>query len=214
MTTIAQVRDYVVKGWPSYISAVNSLFTPYFEVHGSFTYKKNLVMYQNRIVILISERTETLRGIHEGHLSITKYRARANRSGWWPGMSREIEEIIKSCSTCWEHASQSREPLLPTATPERPWQIVGSDLFCYKRTPYLLVVDYYSRHVEIAALEDSSDSSVVITKLKSIFARHGIPEMFISDNGPQHARRLFKDFALSYAFQAVTSSPAYSRANG
>ena len=46
------------------------------------------------------------------------------------------------------------------------------------------MVDYYSRFIEIAKLSSTS-SSMVITHLKSIFARHGIPEVVVSDNGPQ-----------------------------
>jgi hypothetical protein len=47
-----------------------------------------------------------------------------------------------------------------------------------------LVVDYYSRYNEIARLYSTS-SNAVINHLKSIFARHRIPQTFISDNGPQ-----------------------------
>ena len=36
----------------------------------------------------------------------------------------------------------------------------------------------------------------VITHLKSIFARPGIPEQVISDNGPQFARMEFEKFKL------------------
>ena len=93
--------------------------------------------------------------------------------------------------------------------------MLGSDLFYHKGHTYLLVIDYYSRYPEIALLEGSDTSSrKVISHMKSIFSRHGIPELLISDNGPQYASREFTDFAGSYGFTHVTSSPHYPRANG
>ena len=57
-------------------------------------------------------------------------------------------------------------------------------------------------------------SSTVITHMKSIFARHGIPEIVISDNGPQFASKEFAEFATEWEFSYITSSPGYSKANG
>ena len=55
-----------------------------------------------------------------------------------------------------------------------------------KEMDYLIVIDSYSRYVEVAATTKTTKSSEVITALKSIFARHGIPEQLRSDNGPQY----------------------------
>ena len=54
----------------------------------------------------------------------------------------------------------------------------------------------------------------VISHLKSIFARHGIPEVVVSDNGPQYSSAVFEEFSKEYEFDHVTSSPKYPQANG
>ena len=78
---------------------------------------------------------------------------------------------------------------------------------------YLLVVDYYSwtRYVEVAMLPKNKTATTVITCLKSIFARQGVPGKVISDNGPQYAS---EKFAAEYGFEHVTSSPRYPQSNG
>ena len=38
----------------------------------------------------------------------------------------------------------------------------------------------------------------VISRLKSQFARHGIPDQLVSDNGPPFSSREFQKFALAY----------------
>ena len=49
--------------------------------------------------------------------------------------------------------------------------------------------------------------------MKSIFARHGIPEELVSDNMPYNSRE-FKDFASSWGFKLTTSNPTYPQSNG
>ena len=60
----------------------------------------------------------------------------------------------------------------------------------------------------------STTSSSIIATLKSIFARHGIPDTLVTDNGPQYFCSEFKLFAEAYNFSHVTSSPYYPRGNG
>ena len=54
-------------------------------------------------------------------------------------------------------------------------------------------------------------STKVIGALKSVFARHRIPEEAASDNGPQFASEEMKEFATHYGFHHSTStcSPYY-----
>ena len=66
---------------------------------------------------------------------------------------------------------------------------------------------------EIAKLQ-SCTSSETITMLKSMFARHGIPDEVVSDNGPQYSSLEFKAFALSWEFTHITTSPGFAQSNG
>ena len=74
-------------------------------------------------------------------------------------------------------------------------------------------MDYYSRYIELAKLS-STTSSEVIKHLKSFFSRHGVPQIIVSDNGPQYCATLFKDFANLYGFTHTTSSPLFPQATG
>ena len=46
------------------------------------------------------------------------------------------------------------------------------------------------------------------------FARHGILETLVSDNGPQYASQEKEDFAHEYNFVHATSSPYYQQSKG
>ena len=88
---------------------------------------------------------------------------------------------------------QVTEPLISTQFPQLPWQRVGTDLFEHNAFKYVLVVDYFSRYIEIAKLS-STNTNTVVNQLKSIFARHGISQVIISDNGPQYSMAVFSKF--------------------
>lgn len=47
-----------------------------------------------------------------------------------------------------------------------------------------------------------------------MFARHGIPDAVVSDNGPQYASAESKDFAERWEFTHTTSSPGPGQSNG
>lgn len=57
-------------------------------------------------------------------------------------------------------------------------------------------------------------SVTTIQALKSIFARYGIPENVISDNGTQFSSQEYKKFAKMYIFKNIYSSPKYPRGDG
>ena len=106
-----------------------------------------------------------------------------------------------------------REPLISSKLPKHPWKRIATDLFELNKQPYLLLVDYYSRFPEVIKL-NSTTSTSVITAMKSVFSRYGIPHTVISDNGPQYDSVEIKQFASTYGFNHITSSPYYPQSNG
>ena len=174
---------------------------------------EGLLLYGSRIVIPASLQQQILQNVHHGHQGIQRCHLRIFTSVWWPGISKAIEIFIKSCPQCVKSYVPPKEPLLISSQPDRPWQKVAADLFELNNRQYLIVIDYFSRYPEVIKLGTTSSTSIINT-LKSIFSRHGIPSQLISDNGPHVSSSEFKQFASSYSFHYVTSSPRYSQSNG
>ena len=74
-------------------------------------------------------------------------------------------------------------------------------------------MDYFSNFFEVDKLSTTS-ATQVITKLRIHFARFGVPDVVVSDNGPQFACDEFKQFATRWQFSHVTASLRYPQSNG
>ena len=56
-------------------------------------------MKGNRLVVPLTMRIDVLEKLHEAHQDITKCREGAKASVWWPGLSHQLEEVVKQCPT-------------------------------------------------------------------------------------------------------------------
>ena len=70
----------------------------------------------------------------------------------------------------------------------RPRERVSADLFQLDGNNCLVLVDHYSDYIELEPLRNTS-AVAVIRAMKRNFARHGIPEECVTDNGSQFVSR-------------------------
>lgn len=78
---------------------------------------------------------------------------------------------------------------------------------------YVVIIDYTTRYFDIHKLNDCK-SRTVINKIKNTFAKFGIPQIVISDNGPEYGSLEFRQFAKDWDFKHITTSPNYPQSNG
>ena len=210
-----RLRETILQGWPEIKQNVNPCLRQYWNYRDELSEIEGLILKGERIVVPKSMQKEMLDKIHNmSHLGVQKCLRRAREIVFWPGINGQIKDKVAMCEICNEFRnSQAKQPLKPHEIPERPWQILGTDLFELDGQNYLILVDYYSKFFEVSKISGTG-SELVINVLKQNFARHGIPEKLMSDNGPCYASQLFTEFAKAYQFDHVTSSPRYPRSNG
>src|SRR5262249_5209879 len=142
---------------------------------------KDMICSGMRLVIPPEMREVVLEQLHRSHQGITATRLRAQQSVYWPGLSTDISKKISNCLLCHRFASaQQKEPLQPRPVPFGPWQAVAVDFFEYTGKTFLLVVDYFSKYIEVSKVQ-TVNAIQTMNALKSIFARHGIPSYVFSD---------------------------------
>ena len=56
-------------------------------------------------------------------------------------MSSQIADMIRACRKCQRNRPEHSEPLMPLEFPERPWERIGTDLYHWHNSEYLIAVE-------------------------------------------------------------------------
>jgi hypothetical protein len=203
-----------MSGWPDTRKETPIEIRKYWDSRDQLTVSDGIIFKGMRIVIPPALRKDMLKLVHRSHLGIVKCKQRAREAMYWPGMNTDIEAVVKDCSNCAENQNQQQsQPLMPTPTPDLPYEMVGCDIFQFETKKYVLTVDYYSKFIDVSELTDES-TTAVISALKIIFSCHGIPQRLRTDNGPQFSSVEFKEFCKLFQINHETSSPHFQSSNG
>ena len=215
MKYIKKIKGYIQNGWPKNQKLVDKEIIPYFKVKEKLKIVDNLILKGDQILIPSMLRRKILNILHEGHMGIQRCRNLARQTVYWPNIYNDIANIVNNCEICLKFRnSNPKMEMIPHEIYNTPWFKVGSDMFEFNKRQYLIVVDYFTKYFEIELLEHGYSSANVIMKFKSIFARHGIPQILITDNGPPYSSKDFNKFCLEWGIEHRTSSPYLPRSNG
>ena len=210
---LQRVASYITQGCPKSRNPLIPELKSYYNLRNELTVVNNLILKGNKIVIPSTLIKEMKQILHTGHLGIERTKSNARSTMYWPNINNDINGMISNCIACQKYRNLNpREPLLSHEIPKDVWNKVATDLFVCLNKLYMIVIDYTSKYFEIAQLPDTS-SDTVITHMRSIFARHGIPKVVFSDNGPQYSSHEFKKFSKSWDFIHKTSSPEFPQSN-
>lgn len=208
------LKKYYYDGWPDIKSKVDQLVMSYWNCRHEIHVIENLLLKGNSLIIPKALRPDILKMIHSGHQGAQRSKSFARGVVYWPYMSHDIENIVKSCDTCLSNSKANPpEPMMSHEICNFPWEKVGIDYLQFKNQIILVIEDYYSNYIEIANVTNTS-ARVLINVLKPIFSRHGIPLIIMSDNGPPYNSKEFKAFLDEWCIQHTTSSPYVPRSNG
>ena len=208
------LNSVTMTGWPGERKSVPEEIRGFWSYREEITADNGVLFKLDQVIVPSSLRAEMLRKVHKAHQGYDSSIRRARECLFWPGMQSDIRETCFSCGICSQcHAERPTEPMLSHKIPSRPWSKIRVDLFALDGKQYLVMVDHYSDYFELEPLRNVAASTVIRAKKRN-FARHGIPDTCISDNGPQFDCHEFSRFARDYRFAVVKSSPYHSRGNG
>ena len=192
----------------------NAHLKEYFKVREELTYKSGILLRNEKIVIPSSLRQQILRIAHETHMGIVKTKNLLRDKVWWPGLSKQIEEMIKTCIPCLSMRTTKVEPMKHNNYPiTKPWSKVHIDLCGPFGNEYVIgIIDSFSRWPDISIVT-STTSETIIKQLKKSFAIYGYPEEITTDNGRNLISAEITNFCEEYAIKHRKSTPYWPQAN-
>ena len=160
--TMQLLTSTIRTGWPETRKQVSSTIQDFWNYRDELTEIQGILLKQDKIIIPSNLRKTMLEKIHQSHLGMEKCKRRTRDIMFWPQMNEQIEAVVSKCETCQEYQmSNPKEPMVQAPIPSRPWQMVATDLFMWEQNNYMVVVDYYSRYIEVAKLENTTSRTVV-----------------------------------------------------
>lgn len=202
-----QLLNTIYNGWPAYRKQCPKELWDYWNIRYDLVLKDGLILKRDRMVVPESLPAHVLDATHTGHQGETKCLLLTRQSVFYPGMSRDICQMVKDCELCNKY--QQAQPKLPAMEPDLPtrtWEKLGSDIFQFNGANYLIIIDYYSRFPIIKPLVDTS-TSTISSHSTSLFAEYGIPSALTADFGSQFVTEMFKKKCEESGITLTFSSP-------
>jgi hypothetical protein len=113
--TLRKLRQVIYQGWPATREQCPQSLYDYWNFREELTVEDGLILKQERILIPPILREETLKTVHEGHLGQEKCLLRARSAVFWPGITKDIVDVVKSCDVCQKHqCKQQKTGTTPT----------------------------------------------------------------------------------------------------
>ena len=213
-TVLNKVMTYTRRGWPDKISEP---LRPYWRRRLDLTIEDDCLLWGARVVVPQKLREKLLEELHRDHAGMTRMKSVSRSYLWWPGLDAEIEKLVQGCKSCQEvKNSPPATALHPWSWPTQPWKRVHLDFAGpVEGVMLFLAVDAHSKWPEIEIMS-STTAIKTIEVLRKMFARHGLPEQIVTDNGPQFVSTEleFATFMKGNGIRHIRSAPYHPASNG
>ena len=209
---LSKVLQFTMKGWPNVIDDDLKAFA---RKKDELTTERGCILWGIRVVVPDKLREKLLKELHRDHPGMCKMKSIARSYMWWPGIDGKIEELARSCTECLAvKNSPPVAPLHPWSWPTRVFQRIHIDYAGpFQGSMFFIVVDAYSKWPEVFLMQ-SSTVCKTIELLRDLFARYGLPELVVSDNGSQFTSEEFSVFMQMNGVKHVRSAPYHPSTNG
>lgn len=194
----------------------SNLVKQYSAFRSELSFVNGLVMRGSKLVIPMSLRNRMLTLAHEGHPGQSCMKRRLRDRCWWPNMDSEAVRICEKCEGCrLVQVPDPPEPMQRRPLPDKPWVDIAIDFLGPLPTGeyILVVVDYFSRHVDLEVLTTIT-AKETIKRLNKIFGLWGVPRTITLDNAKQFVAAEFEEFCKLKGIHLNHTSPYWPQANG
>ena len=172
------------------------------------------LMHRERVVVPTTLQKKILKDFHAGHPGATRTKNLMKSYVYWRGMDKDIEDMVKTCRGCALAAKAPPIKISPWPKTDHPWQRIHIDFAGpLEGNYYLVVVDSYTKWPEVFRCK-SPTTVFTVSVLHELFARFGVVDCIVSDNGTQFTSTEFKEFCEEFQINHLTTPTYHPRSNG
>ena len=205
------MKQYIRHGFPHNVDAA---IKPFKNVSDYLTICEGCVMYRDRVFIPLKLRGKVLEQFHSDHPGIVAMKSIVRSLVWYPGIDRDVERLVQSCSVCVQNRSKpSQNKTVEWPKPNKKWSRIHIDHFFVENKILFVVVDALTKYME-CEIVSSTNVAETIDCLRTIFSRHGLPDIVVSDNFSSFLSYEFQKFLRDNCIEHLTIAPGHAPTNG
>ena len=171
-------------------------------------------------------KTRILVSVHHdgaGHLGREKTLDLVKRHFYWPGLTLDVEEFVRSCDICQRTKKITQAPaglLHPIPPPDRPWEEINMDFMSMEETPrgldsIAVVIDRLSKMGHfIRTRKDVTAKKFAQQFLDVIVRFHGLPKKIISDRDTKFTSEFWREVFNQLKVKIAMTTASHPEADG
>ena len=172
-------------------------------------------------------RDELLKSYHDciaggGHQGFERTYSSLRNKYYWPSMYEDIRQYVRTCEVCQQSKrafNAKPPPLQPQAVDDvfGRWQmdiLSGLPTTKDKYKHILVMVDSYSKWVELFPLRTQEATEVATVIFREVISRYGAMRSILSDRGQNFMSRLVQALAEMFDIKRYYTSPYHPMTNG
>ncbi len=161
--------------------------------------------------------------ITAGHPGIKKTKELVLREFWWLKMKKDIKAYICACETCQQTKSSNQAKatsLHPNEIPSWPWTHISVDMITGlpQSNGYdaiIMIVDWFSKEIiPVMCLMELSSEGWGKILCNEVYAKHGMPQVVISDWGTVFVSKFMKDLYNLLQIKGNASTAFHPQTDG
>jgi hypothetical protein len=143
---------------------------------------------------------------------------------FWPSMTKDISNHVKSCLKCAQFNPRRRKPpgaLKPIDPPDGVWQLLAMDFHgpiiptSQRQNKYIIsATDILSKFVVTKAVKDCTAQTAARFIKEDIISKFGTPRCILTDNGTHFTASVMEELLKHVGITHLYSTPYHLQTNG
>ena len=183
---------------------------------------------ENLLLFMVpkAQQTAALNGCHQdaGHQGRDHTLSLLREHFWWPGMSKQMRQVIKTCRHCLQYeGGTSKAPLYPIVA-TTPMDLLHVDFTSIETTMeldksprianVLVFQDHFTKYVLAYVTPNQTAKTITKFLYEGYISIFGAPARLLSDRGTSFTSSIIQELCEILGIQRLQTMPYHPQTNG